>query len=91
MFQKVLIANRGAIAVRNLSDAVREKMYTAAKNLAKEASYRSAGTVEFLYDETTEEFLTTLTESEYEVNFNSPRTGVRLNGPIPPCQTGYVL
>lgn len=40
----------------NLSDAVREKMYTAAKNLAKEASYRSAGTVEFLYDETSEEF-----------------------------------
>lgn len=40
----------------NLSDTVREKMYTAAKNLAKEASYRSAGTVEFLYDETTEEF-----------------------------------
>ena len=38
-----------------------------------------------------EEYLTTLTESEYEVNFNSARTGVRLNGPIPPCQTGYVL
>lgn len=29
------------------------------------------------------EYLKTLTESEYEVNFNSARTGVRLNGPIP--------
>lgn len=29
------------------------------------------------------EYLTTLTESEYIVNFNSARTGVRLNGPIP--------
>lgn len=28
-------------------------------------------------------YLTTLTESEYEVNFNSARTGIRLNGPIP--------
>lgn len=40
----------------NLKDEVRENMYAAAKNLAKEASYRSAGTVEFLYDESTEEF-----------------------------------
>lgn len=29
------------------------------------------------------EYLTTLTESEYEVNFNSARTGIRLNGPVP--------
>ncbi len=29
------------------------------------------------------EYLKTLTESEYTVNFNSARTGVRLNGPIP--------
>lgn len=29
------------------------------------------------------EYLKTLTESEYEVNFNSARTGIRLNGPIP--------
>jgi urea carboxylase len=29
------------------------------------------------------EYLETLTTSEYEVNFNSARTGVRLNGPIP--------
>lgn len=28
-------------------------------------------------------YLQTLTESEYTVNFNSARTGVRLNGPIP--------
>lgn len=30
-----------------------------------------------------EEYLHTLTNSEYEVNFNSARTGIRLNGPIP--------
>lgn len=29
------------------------------------------------------EYLTTLTTAEYTVNFNSARTGVRLNGPIP--------
>lgn len=40
----------------NLRDEVRQKMYAAAKSLAKEASYRSAGTVEFLYDESSEEF-----------------------------------
>ena len=40
----------------NLKDSVRERMYAAAESLAKEASYRSAGTVEFLYDEATQEF-----------------------------------
>lgn len=40
----------------NLSDEVREKMYAAAERLAKEASYRSTGTVEFLYDDQTEGF-----------------------------------
>ena len=40
----------------NLSDEVREKMYAAAERLAKEASYRSAGTVEFLYDDQTKGF-----------------------------------
>lgn len=40
----------------NLSDEVRKKMYAAAERLAKEASYRSAGTVEFLYDDQTEGF-----------------------------------
>lgn len=39
-----------------LSDAVREKMYEAAKSLAKTSGYRSAGTVEFLYDESDEKF-----------------------------------
>ncbi len=39
-----------------LEDSVRERMYAAAESLAKEASYRSAGTVEFLYDEATREF-----------------------------------
>ncbi|MBQ1875974.1 MAG: urea carboxylase, partial [Selenomonas sp.] len=38
----------------HLSDATRQKMYQAAVSLAHAASYRSAGTVEFLYDETTE-------------------------------------
>ena len=30
-----------------------------------------------------EKFLHTLTSSEYTVNFNSARTGIRLNGPVP--------
>ncbi len=29
------------------------------------------------------EYLDTLTSSEYTVNFNSARTGIRLNGPVP--------
>ncbi|MCH7230339.1 urea carboxylase [Glycomyces sp. L485] len=33
-----------------LSDAVREQMHTAARALAASAAYRSAGTVEFIYD-----------------------------------------
>ena len=40
----------------NLSDEVRKKMYAAAESLAKEVSYRNAGTVEFLYDELEEKF-----------------------------------
>ncbi|WP_088103178.1 urea carboxylase [Halalkalibacter urbisdiaboli] len=40
----------------NLSDSVREKMFAASKSLAEEVGYRSAGTVEFLYDPETEEF-----------------------------------
>ncbi|MBQ3782401.1 MAG: urea carboxylase [Lachnospiraceae bacterium] len=40
----------------NLSDEVRKKMYAAAESLAKEVSYRNAGTVEFLYDESEEKF-----------------------------------
>ena len=40
----------------NLSDEVRQSMYKAAKNLAKTSGYRSAGTVEFLYDESDEKF-----------------------------------
>lgn len=40
----------------NLSDEVRQKMYAAAERLASEASYRSAGTVEFLYDDRSQEF-----------------------------------
>lgn len=40
----------------NLPDSVREKMYKAAVSLAHTANYRSAGTVEFLYDEKNEEF-----------------------------------
>ncbi|TES51708.1 urea carboxylase [Halalkalibacterium halodurans] len=40
----------------NLSASVREKMFAASKSLAEEVGYRSAGTVEFLYDPETEEF-----------------------------------
>ncbi|MDD6155985.1 MAG: urea carboxylase [Lachnospiraceae bacterium] len=40
----------------NISDKTRQKMYEAAENLAKEAGYRNAGTVEFLYDESSEGF-----------------------------------
>ena len=40
----------------NLSDEVRQSMYKSAKNLAKTSGYRSAGTVEFLYDESDEKF-----------------------------------
>ena len=40
----------------NLPEKVRAEMYKAAEDLAKEASYQSAGTVEFLYDEAEEKF-----------------------------------
>jgi len=40
----------------NLSDSVRKEMYQAAESLARAASYRNAGTVEFLYDEEQEKF-----------------------------------
>lgn len=40
----------------NLSDETRKKMYAAAESLAYVASYRSAGTVEFLYDENSQGF-----------------------------------
>lgn len=39
-----------------LSDEVRQSMYKAARSLAKTSGYRSAGTVEFLYDEADEKF-----------------------------------
>lgn len=39
-----------------LSSAVREQMLQSAKRLAEEVGYRSAGTVEFLYDPQTEQF-----------------------------------
>ncbi|MFD0987985.1 urea carboxylase [Methyloligella solikamskensis] len=40
----------------NLSDAVRQSLYAAAKQLGETVSYASAGTVEFIYDAKTEEF-----------------------------------
>lgn len=40
----------------NFPDRVRREMYAAAKRLAKTSGYRSAGTVEFLYDEAAEHF-----------------------------------
>ncbi|MFI3206075.1 MAG: urea carboxylase [Clostridia bacterium] len=39
-----------------LSEEVRQKMYSAAESLASTSSYRSAGTVEFLYDDESEKF-----------------------------------
>lgn len=39
-----------------ITEETRENMKAAAKRLAKEAGYRSAGTVEFLYDTKTEKF-----------------------------------
>lgn len=40
----------------NIKPEVKEKMFEAAKSLAGSAGYRSAGTVEFLYDESSEKF-----------------------------------
>ncbi|GGI47056.1 urea carboxylase [Paenibacillus marchantiophytorum] len=40
----------------NLSDEVREAMFASAKRLAAEVGYRSAGTIEYLYDPETCEF-----------------------------------
>lgn len=40
----------------NLPDTVRTRMLAAAENLAQSVGYRSAGTVEFLYDEASGEF-----------------------------------
>lgn len=40
----------------NISEEVRQQMYSAARNLAKTSGYRNAGTVEFLYDESDEKF-----------------------------------
>ncbi|MGB8452558.1 MAG: urea carboxylase [Anaerocolumna sp.] len=40
----------------NLPEVIRKKMFKAAERLAAAAAYRSAGTVEFLYDEQKKEF-----------------------------------
>lgn len=40
----------------NLPEQVRQSMYSAARHLADHVGYRSAGTVEFLYDESTQKF-----------------------------------
>src|SRR5471030_722278 len=40
----------------NLSDAVRQRLWAAAENLGRSVSYRSAGTVEFIYDAPQEAF-----------------------------------
>jgi urea carboxylase len=40
----------------NLADAVRQRLWAAAENLGRSVSYRSAGTVEFIYDAAQESF-----------------------------------
>ena len=40
----------------NLPQIVREQMHTYSKNLVEKVNYRNAGTVEFIYDQTTQEF-----------------------------------
>ncbi len=40
----------------NLSDTLREKLHSTAKRLAASVNYRSAGTVEFVFDQQTQEF-----------------------------------
>lgn len=40
----------------NIKDEIKKQMYNAAESLAREVGYRSAGTVEFLYDVKAEQF-----------------------------------
>ncbi|RXK01243.1 urea carboxylase [Arcobacter sp. CECT 8986] len=40
----------------NLSDEIREKLYESSFKLAKAVNYKSAGTVEYIYDSNTQEF-----------------------------------
>lgn len=68
----------------NLSDEVRKKMYAAAERLAKEASYRSAGTVEFLYDDQTEGFYFLEVNTRLQVEHYPGMIGYWFVG-VPPC------
>lgn len=64
----------------NFPEHVRTQMHTAARNLAKAASYRSAGTVEFLYDEADKQFyfLEVNTRLQVEHGITEEITGVDL-------------
>lgn len=64
----------------NISDETRQKMYKAAKDLAKTVGYRNAGTVEFLYDEADKGFyfLEVNTRLQVEHGITEEVTGIDL-------------
>lgn len=64
----------------HISDEVRQRLYTAAESLGRSVAYRSAGTVEFIYDSTREEFyfLEVNTRLQVEHGITEAVTGVDL-------------
>jgi acetyl-CoA carboxylase biotin carboxylase subunit len=64
----------------NLPDEVRVRLCACAVDLARAVSYRGAGTLEFLYDETTRDF--------YFIEMN---TRIQVEHPVTECITGVDL